>query len=150
MTYPMASPQIPSLRPPQDGECECCGYTPAVRVTFQSVASLAIIYSVGTRKGWMCRSCGLATFRQLVGRTLLLGWWGVGLFAIPVILLANALRLRRVLRLPAPLFRLPEVTAPAPMPLDPGRPMLARGTGIFGLVITALLLGSVVLVAVSS
>jgi hypothetical protein len=127
------------LRPPRDGECELCGCVPATRATFNSVTSFVIFYSIGTRSAYLCRSCGLATYRDLVSRTLVRGWWGVGLFGVPVILLMNWIRLLRVLRLQPPQGRPPEVAPVIPAPLDPGRRVLARGSGIFALCLCGLL-----------
>jgi len=123
---------------------------PATHVAFQSLTSIVIIHVISTRQAWMCRSCGLATYRAMVGRTLLAGWWGVGLFGLPIVLAMNAVKLRRVLRLQPPQWRRPEVRATVPTPLDPGPPMLLRGAGIFGAVIGTLLLLFILLMVVVS
>jgi hypothetical protein len=82
-----------------------------------------------TVKGTFCRSCGLAKQRELSGRTLWQGWWGIASLVItPIVLLANLIGRRR--------FRaLPEPTPGAPgQPLDPGVP-LRRRPAIVGLLV---------------
>lgn len=126
-------------RPPVDGECEFCGHTPAVHVMFGSVTSFLVFYTISNRRAWMCRSCGLATYRVLTGRTLARGWWGAGIFGMPVIMIINRVRLRRVLRLGPPQGRLPEVASMVPVPMDPGKPLRSRGSGILAITICVLL-----------
>jgi hypothetical protein len=76
-------------------------------------------------------------FRHHANRTLLGGWWG-GVLAIPIFLLVNRIRLRRVLRL-APPQPTPGVAAHSPAPLDPGKPVIARPGGIMAIVVLSLL-----------
>jgi len=136
---PREYPPAPALRAPGEGECEFCGHTPATQVAFQCLTSFVVLYTISTRRAWMCRSCGIAVHRTLTARMLLGGWWGVGALGIPMMLLINRVRLRRVLRLEPPQGRLPEVTASLPAPLDPGRPVLRRPGGILSVVICTLL-----------
>jgi hypothetical protein len=143
LSVPMASaPQGPpaTLRQPAQGECQNCGAHPAVRTSFQSVTSIAIVYVISTNRGWFCRSCGLATFRQRTNRSLLAGWWGVGVIGIPILALFNWGRLRKVLRL-APPQPTPGVHAPLRAPLDPGKPVWQRpGAIVAAVVLIALVL----------
>jgi hypothetical protein len=138
-----------AARPPGDGECRFCGSTPAAHTTFQSFLTVIIYYQTGTLRGWMCRSCGLALFRRQMNRTLVGGWWGPGLIAIPIIMLANRLRLRRILKL-APPRPTPGVAAPVPAPMDPGKPVLARGGGIFGVILAVVSVLFIALVIAAS
>ncbi|MEV4813081.1 hypothetical protein [Micromonospora avicenniae] len=128
----------PALRPPTDGECQFCGGQPAVRTAFQSVTSIVIFYVISSHRGWMCRSCGLAMFRHHANRSLLLGWWGVGVIAVPMLLLIDGFRLRRVLRLDPP-RPTPGVAALSPVPLDPGKPVLARPGAILSIVLVSVI-----------
>ncbi|WBB68147.1 hypothetical protein [Micromonospora sp. WMMD812] len=109
-----------------------------MRTAFQSVTSVVILYIVSSHRGWMCRSCGLAMFRHHTNRSLLGGWWGIGVIAIPIFLLFDRVRLRRVLRLDPP-RPTPGVAAHSPVPLDPGKPVLARPGGILAIVLLTLL-----------
>ncbi|HET9657700.1 MAG TPA: hypothetical protein VFP72_20280 [Kineosporiaceae bacterium] len=71
-------------------------------------------------EGPFCRSCGLAATRRLSAETLIQGWWGVASFFItPVILVLNAVLLRRLSALPEPV----PVSGP---PADPGQPLTRR------------------------
>jgi hypothetical protein len=79
---------------------------PAAHTTFQSFLTAAVFYRISTLRGWMCRSYGLAVFRSQMSRTLLGCWWGPGVLATPIILIANRLRLSRVLQL--------DLTRPSP------------------------------------
>jgi hypothetical protein len=132
-------PAASTLRPPGDGECRFCGSTPAAHVSLQSLLSIAIIYRVSTVQGWMCRACGLAVFRSQNSRTLAGCWWGLGIIGAPILLIANRVKLGRVLRL-APPQPTPHVAAQVSAPLDPGKAVLLRGSGIFALAMCALIL----------
>ncbi|UWP87229.1 hypothetical protein [Dactylosporangium fulvum] len=101
--------------------------------------SILIFYVMSFNRGWMCRSCGLATFRRRANRTLLGGWWGVAALGIPVVLLIDRIRLRKVLRL-APPQPTPGVAAELPAPLDPGQPVLLRPGAIVAGAVLALIL----------
>lgn len=138
-----------SLRPPGDGECRFCGSAPAAHTAFQSFLTVAVFYRLSTLRGWMCRLCGLAVFRSQTSRTLVGCWWGPGVIATPIILIANRLRLRRVLRLDPP-RPIPGVAASVPTAMDPGAPVLARPSGIFALVMLAMVSGTLLVVAVDS
>lgn len=140
-----SSPATP-LRPPGDGECQFCGGTPAAHVVFQSIVSVVILYWIGTVKGWMCRTCGLAVFRQQIGRTLVGCWWGVGVISVPIFLILNRVRLNRTLQLEAP-RPTPGVAAQVGAPLDPGRSVFRRRSGIFGLMMAAIVIPLVALLA---
>jgi hypothetical protein len=130
---PYGSPA--AFRPPGQNECELCGSHPAARKTFQSVTSIAILYIITTNRGTYCRTCGLALFRERTNRSLMAGWWGVGVIAIPILGLFNWLRLRTLLQL-APPQPTPGVSAQLRAPLDPGKTVLQRP----GAIVTAVLL----------
>jgi hypothetical protein len=133
-----------ALRPPGDGECQFCGSTPAAHVAFQSVTSAVILFWVGLVQGWMCRACGLAVFRRQNSRSLVGAWWGVGIFALPIFLIANRVRLGRILRLEPP-RPTAGVAGQVSAPLDPGRSVLRRRSGIFALVMAVVVIPLLVL-----
>src|SRR5689334_10649188 len=105
-----------TLRPPADGECQFCGARPAVFTTFESIASIVLIQIGKAHRGWMCRTCGLAMFRYHGNRSLVAGWWGVTVIALPIYLVKNYVRLQKVLKLPMP-QPTPGVAAPNLRPL---------------------------------
>ncbi|WP_433533775.1 hypothetical protein ACQPZK_16355 [Micromonospora sp. CA-249363] len=139
-TMPTPAPvPPPALRPPADGECQFCGSHPAARVSFQSMTSIVILYVVSAQRGWMCRACGLSLYRHHTNKTLLAGWWGIGIIGIPIFLGVDRFRLRRILRL-APPQPTPGVAAHLPAPLDPGKPVIQRPGAIVSLILLTLFL----------
>ncbi|WP_251093915.1 hypothetical protein [Streptomyces sp. Caat 7-52] len=102
---------------------------PAVPVTVRGHQGMVVLMRFLRRRGVLCRTCGLAVFRQMQSDTLVRGWWGVlSMLVTPVTLLVNLGALARIRRLPAP------ATAAWRPPLDPGRPVLRRPAGLIGLV----------------
>jgi len=92
--------------------------------------------------GTYCRSCGLSLFREMTDKTLIRGWWGFVSFFVNWYTLARNLAARVAIgRLPEPRPN-PEVRAPLPQPLAPGRSSLLR---LGPLVLVALIVGLVVL-----
>ncbi|WP_234582452.1 hypothetical protein [Micromonospora sp. MH99] len=102
------------------------------------MTSIVILYVVSSQRGWMCRNCGLAMFRHYTNKTLLAGWWGVGVIGIPIFLGVDRFRLRRILRL-APPQPTPGVAASLPAPLDPGKPLIQRPGAILSIVLVTVL-----------
>jgi hypothetical protein len=108
-----------------------CGATPAVQVTFRTVAALVVFGVTSTYRGVYCRNCGLALFRKRMNETLFAGWWGFIHFFINVWAITKNLDARSIL------MRLgPQTGAPAARGLDPGRPVFLRP----GFVVTAVVL----------
>ncbi|MFI0976109.1 hypothetical protein ACH4SP_03665 [Streptomyces sp. NPDC021093] len=115
------NPGRPGPAGPQAG-CEVCGAQPATSVTVRSHQGMVVIMRTVTRRGVLCRTCGLAVYRQMTSSTLVTGWWGLfSLFVTPFVVLANVLGARAALR------RLPEPYGALRPPLDPGRRVLRRG-----------------------
>ncbi|WP_225824555.1 LppU/SCO3897 family protein [Streptomyces naphthomycinicus] len=116
--------------------CEVCGAMPAAPVTVRGHQGMVVIMRFLRRGGVLCRTCGLAVFRQMQSDTLVRGWWGaLSMLITPVVLLLNLGALARIRKLPPP------ATAAWRPPLDPGRPLLRRPAGLIGLVpLTALAL----------
>jgi hypothetical protein len=138
-----AAPAPAVLRPPADGECARCGGTPAVFHTVQSYYAVAVWGSMSTDRGWRCRDCALAAYRSRTVRTLRGCWFGLGVLALPVVLLSNAVRFRAAKRLTAP-TPTPGVTAPERRPADPGRPVWLRPELPFAVVMAGLWVSLVV------
>jgi hypothetical protein len=113
-------------RPPAAGECRFCGSTPAKKLAIQSLVGLIIAFEVTTYKGWYCRDCGLAVYRDQTVTTLKGGWWSVtGLVIAPIFLLMNLIRWVRLVRLEPP-RPTPGVVGPNSRPASPGRPVFRR------------------------
>ncbi|MET8079016.1 hypothetical protein [Streptomyces sp. NPDC005303] len=86
------------------------------------------------REGMFCRTCALASFRDMQADTMVLGWWGpLSVLITPFTLLANLGALSGIRRVPEPVapgFR---------PPLDPGKPVFKRPAGILALIPMGLL-----------
>jgi hypothetical protein len=136
---PIPPPPPAPSRGPLPGECRLCGSAPAADVSFRQHIGMVFLMSARSRPGPYCRSCGIATFRDLQNRTLLTGWWGViSLLALGwVTPLRNLLSLRRVRRLGPP-SRDPSVISPLPGPLPVGRPLWQRPGPLVPLLLAAL------------
>jgi hypothetical protein len=116
------------------GPCRICGATPALAATLRQQQGMLVALKFRRLPGPFCRDCGIALFRQLTNRTLLLGWWGIpALFVNFATIVGNLLVRRRLRRLPAPQLDL----AGGRMPLDPGLPLLARAGAWVGAAVVA-------------
>ncbi|HMK10346.1 MAG TPA: hypothetical protein VK461_02060 [Acidimicrobiales bacterium] len=74
-------PLAPSdRRPLLEDECERCGCTPALPVTFRQQIGKVFTSRTDTSEGRLCRDCGLALGREVQNRTIATGWWGVRSF----------------------------------------------------------------------
>ncbi|MFJ4204800.1 hypothetical protein ACIP2Y_34945 [Streptomyces sviceus] len=86
------------------------------------------------REGVFCRTCALASFRDMQADTMVLGWWGpLSVLITPFTLLTNLSALSGIRRIPEPVapgFR---------PPLDPGKPVFKRPAGILALIPVGLL-----------
>ncbi|MCX4634194.1 hypothetical protein OG775_03270 [Streptomyces platensis] len=112
--------------------CRLCGARPAVQATVRGHQGLFLLMRFLSRSGMFCRSCGLATYREMSANTLWQGWWGPLSVAItPVTLLMNLGPRSRFRKLAAP------VGGFGPS-LDPGRSLLRRPVALLFLVPMAL------------
>ncbi|MYX28252.1 hypothetical protein GTY75_16645 [Streptomyces sp. SID8381] len=109
--------------------CQVCGAAPAAQVTVRGHQGMVVIMRFLRRQGTLCRTCALATFRDMQAATLVQGWWGpLSVVITPITLLINLGALSTIRRLPEPV-------APGPRPpLDPGKPVFKRPEGILALV----------------
>ncbi|KUN07482.1 hypothetical protein AQI95_10690 [Streptomyces yokosukanensis] len=121
--------QAPAAYPAAPGVgCQVCGASPAAPMTIRGHQGMLVMMRFLRRHGTFCHTCGLAVFRKMQADTLVQGWWGPGsLLITPITLLMNLATLSRIRKLPAaaPVLR---------PPLDPGRPVFRRPTGMVGLV----------------
>lgn len=126
---------------PMEG-CQICGAVPAAPVTVRGHQGMIVVMRSLRRKGTMCRTCGLATFREMQADTMVQGWWGpMSVVITPITLLINLAALSTIRRIPEP------VAAGHRPPLNPGKSVFARPRGILGLIPLCLVL-AVVLLAV--
>ncbi|MGA5561740.1 LppU/SCO3897 family protein [Streptomyces platensis] len=115
-----------------DPGCRLCGARPAVQATVRGHQGLFLLMRFLSRSGMFCRSCGLATYREMSAQTLWQGWWSPLSVAItPVTLLMNLGPRSRFRKLAAP------VGGFGPS-LDPGRSLLRRPVALLFLVPMAL------------
>ena len=76
--------------------CESCGAVPAMLVEFTALIHFLVFAQVEQDRGVRCRECALALYRRHVSMTLVLGWWGVALLAVPLCIWRNRRALARV------------------------------------------------------
>ncbi|MEV5874172.1 hypothetical protein AB0L75_08070 [Streptomyces sp. NPDC052101] len=125
--------QAPGAYPPAPAPgpglgCEVCGASPAETVTIRGHQGMVLMMRFLRRHGRFCHTCALAVFRKMQADTLAQGWWGpMSMLITPITLLINLFTLSRIRKLPAP-------AAGWRPPLDPGRPVFLRPTGMLGLV----------------
>jgi hypothetical protein len=123
---PQFQPHAVHGRPPGAGECQLCASAPAAKITIGALTGLVLAYEVRTFRGWFCRSCGLAVYRQQTARTLKTGWWSLtGLGVVPFFLAFNLIWWAKITRL-APPRPSAGVAAPHARPVDPGKPLYRR------------------------
>lgn len=130
---PGPHPHASGPYPPAAG-CQICGAAPATPVTVRGHQGMVVIMRFLKREGVFCRTCALASFRDMQTDTMVLGWWGpLSVLITPVTLLSNLGALSGIRRIPEPVapgFR---------PPLDPGKPVFRRPAGILALVPVGLL-----------
>ncbi|WP_329210970.1 hypothetical protein OG257_25150 [Streptomyces sp. NBC_00683] len=107
---------------------------PALRATIRGHQGFLIVMRFLKVRGHFCRTCGIATHREMSTKTLWQGWWGIASFVIaPVTLISNL-----VAR-----FRFGRMTPPADglrPPLDPRKPVIRR-VEAFGVLAPFLIVG---------
>ncbi|MFF7950506.1 LppU/SCO3897 family protein [Streptomyces griseorubiginosus] len=126
--------QQPYHHAPGPAPCQICGAVPAAPVTVRGHQGMLVIMRFLKREGVFCRTCALASFRDMQADTMVLGWWGpLSVLITPFTLLANLGALSGIRRIPEPVapgFR---------PPLDPGKPVFKRPAGILALIPMGLL-----------
>ncbi|MEU6238801.1 hypothetical protein [Kitasatospora sp. NPDC047058] len=109
-----------------------------MNATFRGHLGLIVILKYLKRRGPYCRSCGIATHREMTSDSLWQGWWGIpSMIVNPIIMLINIPQRLKVNKLPEPL-----PGAPRP-PMNPGKPVYLRPTMV-GLIIPAVLVSLIV------
>lgn len=111
---------------PRERGCVGCGSVPAAVARLQLVKGLWLWASSEEVDGPFCRDCGLATFRRMQNRTLLLGWWSpLGILMTTIALVGNVRARGRLRKLAPPM---PGSRAPlgSAGPTQPGPPVWLR------------------------
>jgi len=126
----------PQFMPPafDNSICRFCGSVPAVQATVRGHQGLLIMMRFLKLEGPFCRSCGIATYRDMTAKSLWQGWWGIGSMIInPITMLVN-------LPTRAKFGKLPEPAPGAPgQPMDVGKPLFKRPAIIMLLIPFALI-----------
>ncbi|MGW7684778.1 LppU/SCO3897 family protein [Kribbella sp. NPDC054772] len=100
--------------------CRFCGGYPAVEATVRGHQGLIIIMRFLKLQGPFCRTCGMASVRDMTSKSLWQGWWGIGSSIInPITMLMNIGPMQKFKRLPEP------QQGPG-RPMDPGKPLFKR------------------------
>jgi hypothetical protein len=124
---------------PNATSCRFCGAQPAVEATVRSHKGQVFRYVRTTRSGPFCRTCGVASVRDLSADTLIKGWWSYSSWLqSPVILFMNLFAHNKIKALPEPMPGQPGRQLPT------GSPLLQRPAAI-GLLVPVLI--AVVLIA---
>jgi hypothetical protein len=105
-----------------------CGSSPAADVTLRQETGKILLRTRRQIGGPMCRSCGLAVFREMTNKTLMTGWWGViSFFTNIATIVRNVGARNRLLALAPPIVPSSAAAgAPAAEPLDPNPPLTRR------------------------
>jgi hypothetical protein len=94
-------------------------------------------------QGPFCRTCGVATVRDMTSKSLWQGWWGIGSSIInPITMLLNIGPMQKFKALPEP--------SPGPgRPMNPGKPLFQR-PAILGLLLPVAVIGLIVFANLNS
>ncbi|MCM2427429.1 proline-rich domain-containing protein [Streptomyces sp. RKAG337] len=121
----------------QPGACTFCGGYPAVHATVRGHQGFLVIMRFLKLKANYCRSCGIATHRDMTTKTLWQGWWGIASFIItPVTLLINLGARGKFNKLPAP-------TGGWGPPRETGKPIFGR-VGAYGILVPLIVIAAIV------
>ena len=142
-SYSSSRPPPPPQWPrPNADQCEYCGSGPAKRVRLRRNVGLLL-----TRRRFggditLCRSCGLALFRQFQNSTLAKGWWGPISFFINIgCVLGNSFAWLLIATLDEPSPPLSPVDVPLSHPMPKG-PLLIQRAGVWIAVVLFFFLAS--------
>ncbi|MFI1091750.1 hypothetical protein [Streptomyces sp. NPDC020917] len=110
------------------GTCTFCGGYPAVRATVRGHQGFLVMMRFLKLPGNFCRSCGMATYRDMTTKTLYQGWWGIASFIVtPITVVMNLITRGKFSKLPQP-------TGSVQPPRDPGKPIYQRAGALGALV----------------
>jgi hypothetical protein len=110
-------------------QCRFCGSVPAVDATVRGHQGMLILMRFLKLRGPFCRTCGIATVRDMTAKSMWQGWWGIGSSIInPITMLINIGAWSKFKNLPEPVPGAPG------RPMDPGKPLFRR-PAILGLLV---------------
>jgi hypothetical protein len=133
-----ATTTSPNFRSPSPTECMLCGHGPGQPFTFVHGVGLLFQRRKWTTQGVFCRTCAMALGRAKLNRTLWTGWWGIiSFFANFGYVATDVLGLVKASSMPVP-SHTDGVVAPLPVPLSPGKPILARSGPWFAAALIAI------------
>jgi len=117
--------------------CRFCGGYPAADATVRGHQGMVVLMRFLKLEGPFCRTCGIASVRDMTSKSLWQGWWGIGSSIVnPIMMLMNIGPMQRFKSLPEP--------APGPgRSMDPGKPLFRR-PAILGLLIPVVVIGLIV------
>ena len=132
-----------AFAPQGQQQCRFCGGYPAVDATVRGHQGMIILMRWLKLQGPFCRTCGIASVRDMTSKSLWQGWWGIGSVIInPIIMLTNIGPMQKFKSLPEP--------APGPgRPMDPGKPLFQRPV-ILGLLIPVAVLALIIFANLNS
>jgi hypothetical protein len=109
-----------SFAPQGQMTCRFCGGYPAAEATVRGHQGMIILMRFLKLQGPFCRTCGIASVRDMTSKSLWQGWWGVGSSIVnPITMLMNIGPMQKFKSLPEP--------QPGPgRPMNPGRPLFQR------------------------
>ncbi|MFG1625739.1 toxin-antitoxin system, toxin component [Kribbella sp. NPDC049227] len=120
-------------------QCRFCGSLPAVDATVRGHQGLIILMRFLKLQGPFCRTCGIATVRDMTAKSLWQGWWGIGSSIVnPITMLMNIGPMQKFKSLPEPAPGAPG------RPMDPGKPLFRR-PAILGLLLPILVIAAIVI-----
>ncbi|MDX6240412.1 MAG: hypothetical protein QOG10_5232 [Kribbellaceae bacterium] len=112
---------VPPIGPGAVLSCRFCGSIPAVSATVRGHQGFLIRMRFLKLEGPFCRTCGIATHRDMTAKSLWQGWWGVGSSIFnPITMLINLPQRAKFNRLAEPVPGAPG------QPMDPGKPLFLR------------------------
>jgi hypothetical protein len=117
--------------------CRFCGGYPATDATVRGHQGMIILMRWLKLQGPFCRTCGIASVRDMTAKSLWQGWWGIGSAIInPFIMLMNIGPMQKFKQLPEP--------TPGPgRPMNPGKPLFQR-PAILGLLVPVAVIALIV------
>ncbi|MGZ0145711.1 LppU/SCO3897 family protein [Kribbella sp. WER1] len=135
---------FPQYNGPQEQMiCRFCGGYPAVQATVRGHQGLIILMRFLKLQGPFCRTCGMASVRDMTSKSLWQGWWGIGSSIInPITMLMNIGPMQKFKSLPEP--------TPGPgRPMNPGKPLFQR-PAILGLLLPIAVIALIVFANLNS
>ena len=136
----------PAFAPMPQGALQCrfCGGFPAADATVRGHQGMIVLMRFLKLRGPFCRTCGIASVRDMTAKSLWQGWWSVGSSIInPITMLMNI----------GPWSKFKNLPEPAPgapgRPMDPGKPLFKR-PAVLGLLLPFALIALIIVVNLNS